>query len=213
MAILEYDRHTEKIATRIRLRISQYVGENEDAHLISIFGNDSDVGAITAAVYEQGRFRVTFPTGDSQDVTLGEGATCYRGSLSIPGRKHSVRHMIAISEELRGLKSLSRTFALRPDPLEFWTNLVHRLGLPALPEWAEVMMRVLEANNRITALDGIGCSPVVITASTDELLEWLEAGVRAGQLPFPERNGAIRWPRTSMCEVIRPQTEGTEQAE
>jgi len=50
MGILEYDRHTEKIATRIRVRISQYLGENEDAHLISIFGNDSDVGAITAAV-------------------------------------------------------------------------------------------------------------------------------------------------------------------
>ena len=50
MGILEYDRHTEKIATRIRVRVSHYVGENEDAHMISIFGNDSDVGAITAAV-------------------------------------------------------------------------------------------------------------------------------------------------------------------
>jgi hypothetical protein len=212
MGILEYDRHTEKIATRIRLRISQYVGENEDAHLISIFGNDSDVGAITAAVYEQGRFRVTFPTGDSQDVTLGEGATCYRGSLSIPGRKHSVRHMIAISEELRGLKSLSRTFALRPEPQELWTNPVHRHGLPALPEWANVMTRVLKENNRITPLDGIGCSPVMITASTDELLEWLEAGVRGGELLFPESNGSIRWPRTSFREVLRPQTEEVDQA-
>ena len=130
MGILEYDRYTEKIATRIRVRISQYVGESENAHLISIFGNDSDVGAITAAVYEQARFKVTFPTGNRRDVTLGEGATCYRGGLSIPGRKHAVRHMIALSEELRGLKSLSRTFALRPEPQELWTNLVHRHGLP-----------------------------------------------------------------------------------
>src|SRR5580704_8825285 len=75
MGILEYDRYTEKIATRIRVRISQYVGESENAHLISIFGNDSDVGAITAAVYEQARFKVTFPTGNSRDVTLGGG--CY----------------------------------------------------------------------------------------------------------------------------------------
>jgi hypothetical protein len=157
MGILEYDRHTEKIATRIRVRISQYVGDKEDAHLISIFGNDSDVGAITAAVHEQAGFKVTFPTGNSQEVTLGEGATCYRGSLSIPGRKHAVRHMVALSEGLRGLKSLSLTFALRQEPQEIWTNLVHRHGLPALPDWAEVMVRALEEHHRITPLDGIGC--------------------------------------------------------
>jgi hypothetical protein len=212
MGILEYDRHTEKITTRIRVRVSQYVGENETAHLLSIFGNDSDVGAITAAVYEQARFKVTFPTGNGRDVTLGEGATCFRGSLSIPGRKHSVRHMIALSEELRGLKSLSRTFALRPEPQELWTNLVHRHGLPALPDWAEVMIRALEKHNRITPLDGIGCSPVAITASTDELLEWLEAGVQGGELLFPEWNGSIRWPRTSFCEVLRPRRDEIEQA-
>jgi hypothetical protein len=212
MGILEYDRYTEKIATRIRVRISQYVGESENAHLISIFGNDSDVGAIAAAVYEQARFKVTFPTGNSRDVTLGEGATCYRGGLSIPGRKHAVRHMIALSEELRGLKSLSRTFALRPEPQELWTNLVHRHGLPALPDWAEVMIRALEEHNRISPLDGIGCFPVMITASAEELLEWLEAGVRGGELPFPEKNGPIRWPRTSLCEVLRPQTDEIEEA-
>jgi hypothetical protein len=213
MGILEYDRHTEKkIATRIRMRITQYVGESENAHLISIFGNDSDVGAITAAVYEQARFKVTFPTGNRRDVTLGEGATCYRGGLSIPGRKHAVRHMIAVSEELRGLKSLSRTFALRPKPQEIWTNLVHWHGLPALPEWAEVMIRALEEHNRISPLDGIGCFPVMITASAEELLEWLEAGVRGGELPFPEKNGPIRWPRTSLCDVLRPQTDEIEQA-
>lgn len=211
MGILEYDRHTEKIATRIRVRISQYAGENGDAHLISIFGNDSDVGAITAAVCEQARFKVTFPTGKSQDVALGDGAICYRGSLSIPGRKHSVRHLIALSEELRGLKSLSRTFALRPEPQEIWTNLVHRHGLPALPDWAEVMVRILEEHNRITPLDGIGCLPVMITARTEELLEWLEAGVRGGELPFPEKNGPTRWPRTSLCEALRPPTDDIEQ--
>ncbi len=106
MGILEYDRQTEKTATRVRVRVSHYIGEEESAHLVSVFGNDSDVGAITAAVYEQARFRLTFPDGKMQEVTLGEGATCCRGSISIPGRKQSVRHMIALSEEMRGLNSL-----------------------------------------------------------------------------------------------------------
>jgi hypothetical protein len=65
--------------------------------------------------------------------------------------------MVALSEGLRGLKSLSLTFALRQEPQEIWTNLVHRHGLPALPDWAEVMVRALEEHHRITPLDGIGC--------------------------------------------------------
>jgi len=81
MGILEYDRQTEKTAARVRVRVSHYIGEGETAHLVSVFGNDSDVGAITAAVYEQARFRLTFPDGIMREVSLGEGATCYRGSI------------------------------------------------------------------------------------------------------------------------------------
>jgi hypothetical protein len=206
MGVLEYERHTEKIATRIRVRVSQYIGEKEDAHLISIFGNDSDVGAITAAVYEKARFKVTFPTGECRDTTLGEGAICYRGSLSIPGRKQAVRHMIALSEELRGLTSISRAIALSPDPRQIWTNLVHRHGLPALPDWAEAMKRVLVENRRLVPLDGIGCSPVMITASTEEILDWLKAGIERGELAFPKENGPISWPCTALREVLLPQT-------
>src|SRR6201998_947493 len=124
MGLLEYERYTEKIAARIRVRVSHYIGEGEGAHLLSVFGNDSDVGAITAAVYEKARFRLTFPGGETQEISLGEGAICYRGSVSIPGRKQAIRHSIGLSEELRGLKSLSRTFVLRPEPTEVCTGLV-----------------------------------------------------------------------------------------
>jgi hypothetical protein len=48
MGLLEYERHREKIAARIRVRVSHYIEEDEDAHLLSVFGNDSDIGAITA---------------------------------------------------------------------------------------------------------------------------------------------------------------------
>jgi hypothetical protein len=114
MGLLEYERYTEKIATRIRVRVSHYIGEDEEAHLLSVFGNDSDIGAITAAIYEKARFRLTFPGGATQEISLGDGAICNRGGASIPGRKQTVRHVIALSEELSGMKSLSRTFVLRP---------------------------------------------------------------------------------------------------
>ena len=207
MGLLEYERYTEKIATRIRVRVSHYIGDDDEAHLLSVFGNDSDIGAITAAVYEQARFRIAFPDGKIQEVSLGEGAVCSRGSISIPGRKQSVRHLIALSEELRGMRSLSRTFALRPEPNEVWTALVHRFGLPGLPEWAESMMRILEKEKRIVPVDSIGCPAVVITVTCEEVLRWMEVAVGRGELSFPDSNGPVRWSNGLLAEVLRPELE------
>lgn len=212
MGVLEYERYTEKIATRIRVRVSHYIGEDEDGHLLSVFGNDSDVGAITAAIYEQARFRLTFPSGETQEITLGEGAMCYRGSISILGSKQGVRHMIALSEELRGMKSLSRTFVLRPEPNEIWAALVHRFGLPGLPDWAEGIVRVLREKGRIRLVDSIGCPAAVISATSEELLKWMGDRTARGELSFPETNGPIRWSSTSAPEVLRPVPETIEKA-
>ena len=56
-------RITEKASTRIRLRVDRYIGEDRQAHLLRVFGNDSDVGAITAAFHEKAAFSLTFPDG------------------------------------------------------------------------------------------------------------------------------------------------------
>ena len=111
--------------------------------------------------------------------------------------------MIALSEELRGLKSLSRTFVLRPEPCEIWTALVHRFGLPGLPEWARAMLRILKENGRITPVDSIGCSAAVISATSEELVEWTGKGVAKGDLPFPETNGPIRWSGRLLPEILQ----------
>jgi hypothetical protein len=174
---------------------------------LSVIGNDSDIGAITAAVHEQARFRLTFPNGEIQEISLGQGAMCCRGSISIPGRKQAVRHMVALSEELRGMKSLSQTFVLRPEPNEVWTALVHRFGLPGLSEWAESMTRILEKENRIVPVDCIGCSAAVISATSEELLEWMGSGVGRGDLSFPEANGPIRWFNGTLVEALQPDSE------
>jgi hypothetical protein len=203
MGVLEFERHSEKISTRVRVRISQYIGEAEEGHLLSVFGSDSDVGAITA-VHEQAHFRLTFPDRREQDMSLGERAACYRGSISMPGRKQPVRHLIALSEEIRGLGSMSRTYVLQFDPVDAWTAIVQRLELPAVPDWAGYMMEILKKNDRIKELDSIGCLPVVMSAGTEEVLQWMEAGVVAGDLQFPKKNGPIRWPCVPLSEDLRP---------
>ena len=145
LGLLEFVRFTEKTSTRIRVRVDRYIGEDGQAHLVSVFGNDSDIGAITAAVHEKASFSVSFPDGETKEVSLGEKAACYRGSMSLPGRKHPVRHLVAISQELHTNGSTGKTILLRYLREEAWAILVSFLGLPAIPEWATSLLGIVEA--------------------------------------------------------------------
>jgi hypothetical protein len=204
LGLLEYVRITEKSSTRIRLRVDRYIGEDRQAHLLSVFGNDSDVGAITAAVHEKATFNLAFPDGTTKDVSLGEQASCYKGAVTLPDRKHPVRHMLAVSQELHTNGSAGRTILLRYRREEAWATLVSFLGLPADPSWADHILGVVEQKKRIEEIDGIGCAPVLVTATTEEIFEWISQGLRAGALKFPENAGPILWPRHSLQEVLLP---------
>ena len=204
LGLLEYVRITEKTSTRIRLRVDRYIGEDRQAHLLSVFGNDSDVGAITAAVHEKASFTLTFPDGETKDVTLGEHASCYKGAVTLPGRKYPVRHLVAVSQELHTNGSAGRTLLLRYDREGAWAALVSFLGLPADPTWADQILWVVEQKKRIEEIDGIGCQPVLISATTEEMLEWIGDGLRSRALAFPEGNGAVIWPRYSVEATLNP---------
>jgi len=204
LGLLEYHRMTEKTSTRIRLRVDRYVGEDEQAHLISVFGNDSDVGAITAAVHEKATFTLTFPDGEVKEVSLGEHASCYKGAVSLPDRKHPVRHLVAVSEQLYTNGGVGRTILLGYQRDQAWATLVSFLGLPAEPSWAENVLGVVETEERIKPLDGIGCQPVLISATTEEVLDWVGEGLKSQALCFPQTNGPIHWPRCSLTASLNP---------
>ncbi len=193
LGLLEYHKITEKTSTRIRVRVDRYVGEDRQAHLLSVFGNDSDIGAITAAIHEKASFQLTFPDGGTKVVSLGEHASCYKGTVKLTDRKHPVRHVLAASEALHANGTVGRTVLLRYQRDEAWATLVSFLGLPAEPSWAELVLGVMEAKKRITDLDGIGCAPILVSATTDEVLGWIGEGLRAGILSFPTQNGPIAW--------------------
>ena len=203
LGLLEYRRFTEKNSVRIRVRVSSYIGEEEQAHLVGVFGNDSDIGAITAAVHEKAYLTLTFPDGGIKEITLGEHASCYRGSVILPGRKHPVRHLIAISEQLHANGSVGRTILSRKAPAESWAWLSTFLGLPAVPEWAEHISGILESERRFQLLDGIGCEPVLVTATADEMVAWISTALKSGAIAFPEENGPVKWPKHSLFEMPR----------
>jgi hypothetical protein len=102
--VLEYTKRMKDTTTRIRLRLDRFIGEvegdrNGKAHLISVLGGDSDIGAIWAAVIEQNLFTVEAPGFDPLTISLREDAQCFRGTITIAARK-PIRHLVAISAEL-----------------------------------------------------------------------------------------------------------------
>ena len=204
LGLLEYVRITEKVSTRIRLRIDRYIGEDRQAHLLSVFGNDSDVGAITAAVHERAAFSLTFPNGETKEVSLGEHPSCYKGAVALPGRKHLVRHLLAVSQELHTNGTAGRTLLLRYRRDEAWATLASFLGLPADPAWADHVLAVVERKKRIKEIDGIGCEPVLVSATTEEMLEWIGDGLRSGAVAFPSETGPVSWPRWAITELLKP---------
>jgi hypothetical protein len=65
-------------------------------HLISVFGGEQEISAISAAISEEGRFRVSGPELPVQLVSLRDRATVFRGSITLPGWKHPVKHLVAL---------------------------------------------------------------------------------------------------------------------
>ena len=108
-----------------------------------------------------------------------------------------MRHLVAVSEELYANGDIGRTILLGYQRDQAWATLVSFLGLPAEPSWADHVLGIVEAEERIKPLDGIGCQPVLISATTEEMLEWIGKGLQSQILGFPETNGPITWPNCS----------------
>jgi hypothetical protein len=203
---LEYRRNSGKTDTKISVHVDRYVGEGDDAHLISLFGGDSEVGAITAAIHEKHTFTVTFLDGSQKVIGFGPDAICYRGSINLQGRKQALRHLIAVSTSLHANGSAGRTFILHlgPNTRELaWATLVSFLGLPADPRWSGPVLEAMWAEKKIRRLDGIGCTPAAIHGSLDDLLARVGQARSLGMLPFPEDNGPVFWPRYTIGQALK----------
>jgi hypothetical protein len=65
---LQYTRNTEKTNTQISVHVDHYIGNGEQAHLLSVFGGDAEVGAIRAAIYERHTFTLNFQNGAKKPI-------------------------------------------------------------------------------------------------------------------------------------------------
>lgn len=67
------------------------------AHLISLIGGDSEIGALSAGATEGALFQIHLPGRPAMAVSLGPEAQCFRGSAVVSNRERPVRHLVAIS--------------------------------------------------------------------------------------------------------------------
>ncbi len=155
------------------------------------------MAAAWAAVMEGGYFSVEGPEFDRVLVSLGKDARCFRGSITLPGRKRPIRHLVAVSAELAqtaGESSVNRTILCDKDPVFVFRRLAQRFGLPVVPEWRDWFMHELKRRNAVSPLLGLGCAPVVVVGTKRIFLNWIGRALRRGAIGFPERNGPISWP-------------------
>jgi hypothetical protein len=207
---LEFIKRTKDSTTRVRVHIDRAVLEtskNErgqaSAHLVSMIGRDSEIGALWAAVTEGASFQIQLPDQPSVAASLAPEAQCFRGSVMVPGRKRPARHLVAVSAELAKTKpgadrEGARTILCDDDPVFVLYRVASRYGLPVAPEWAPWFMRELNQRKLIAPLLGLACSPVLVRGNKQTFLKWIGRALRGRLIQIPASSGSISWklPRT-----------------
>jgi hypothetical protein len=171
--------------------------EEERGLLLSVFGGDTEIAAISAAVAANSAFALKYPGEDGEIslcVRMGENAANMRGTILIPGMSHPVRHLVVVSQTLRQNGIDGSTYLLNYSPQVAWALMASVMGLPARPEWGSWVIDQLDLQHRISPLTGFGCNPYSIRVTRDELLNTLSRGVRSTDLSFPDTNGPVPWP-------------------
>jgi hypothetical protein len=161
-------------------------------HLLSVFGGEQEIAAIHAAVADQANFRIAGPDLSLMVVSLGERAHTFRGLIQAPGRRQPVRHLVSVSQEVFETQAganapAGRTVVYSADPEFLVYRLGVRFGIPLLPCWSNWIRAELTRQNRVHPLLGLGCNPVLVAASKQELLDLIAGAVRRGVLSIPDK--------------------------
>src|SRR5947208_13888065 len=168
---LRYTRRTHDTTIDVCVHMDRLILEQRQdgcalAHLISLVGNDADIGGIWAAILDGRTFWLSAPGLSEVSATLGDKPQCWRGSISIPGRKRPLRHLVAVSRELAltapgGDNASRRTILCADNPVFVLYRIAQRFGLPVVPEWAEGFVGEFRRRKAIDPLIGLGWSAVV----------------------------------------------------
>jgi hypothetical protein len=122
------------------------------------------------------------PGFDQLTASLGEDAQCFRGTITIAGRKPT-RHLVAISAELAKTRPGAdpqgkRTILCDNDPAFVLYRIAQRFGLPVVPDWAGWFNEELNRRGAVKPLIGVGCSAVLVSGTKKLFLKWIRRALR-----------------------------------
>ena len=186
----EFEKKLRDTTTRIRLTADCFIGEKVGngpsvGHLLSAFGTDVEVAALWAAILGEESIRVGGQNLKPYIVQFGERPAVYRGTLTVPGRRRPVRHLVVVSTQLRAEGDQARII-VKSNSSDLILRAVANLhGLPLLSDWGEWFCARLQKAGRIRQLSGLNCAPVTIEGTKNEFLEWIGAGLKNGQIQIP----------------------------
>jgi len=204
---LEFEKQLRDTRTKIRVALARFIGEPSESkevsgggHLVSVFGNDVDIGAIWAAIAGQEWLTVCGPGLAERRVSLGKDPRVYRGTLTVAGRSRNVRHLVALSAQMADDTDVGRIILSRANPEFVLYRISQRLGLPVHPTWASWFWNTLVQERRIQPLDGLGYQPLAVAGTRDEFLQWIGTAVKEGIIEIPEGK-SVQWQSLSASAI------------
>jgi hypothetical protein len=187
----EFEKRLRDTTTRVRLTADCFIGERAErsgpsaGHLLSAFGSDVEVAALWAAILSEEPVRVGGQDLKPYMVQFGERPAVYRGTLTVPGRRRPVRHLVVVSTQLRAEGDQARIIVKNNSPDLILRAVANLHGLPLLSEWSEWFRSRLQKAGRIRPVSGLNCAPVAVRGTKSEFLEWIGAGLKNGQIQIP----------------------------
>lgn len=204
MAILEYINNSEKTSTRFRCYCDHFAASKENGlFMVSLFGNDTETKGMVAAFSLGNRVTAIMPDGSKFPLYGADKITIYNSTIRMKDRPRPVQHKIVLSNTLLTNGSEGTVFSLNRSPDFAWAQLVTAYGLPALPEWGNHMLPLLEQMKKIEELEGFNCEPVLIRATREELVELIGQEVKKQKLILPPKNGPIFWPSFELASLLK----------
>src|SRR5664279_4672041 len=184
----EFEKKLRDTSTRIRLTADCFIGERAErsapsaGHLLSAFGTDVEVAALWAAILTEESIRVGGQDLKPYLVQFGERPAVCRGTLTVPGRKRPVRHLVVASTQLRAEGDQARIIVKSDSPDLILRAVANLHGLPVLSEWSEWFRMRIQRVGRVRRLSGLNCAPVAIQGTKGEFLEWIGVGLKNGEI-------------------------------
>jgi hypothetical protein len=201
---LLFKKYSEKLnaSTNITTWCDRYVCDDNQLHLVSFFGGDTEMAAFSAAIQEGLQMGVEFAGHSTFYRGLGPNAKCYKIQFQVPSRKRKLVHIVAISESLLLNGTQNYVYCLNDTPQAIWDTLVYILGLPAAPEWAEWIYDRLDDDGKIEPLQSVGMKAVRVDVTRLELMTMLRKGLLKKKLTFPPTNGPLHFQERTIADLL-----------